>query len=320
MNKRFNRRDVLIGTSAAAAASLAVGSVLGRPETAIADDESDARSFQYCLNTSTIRGQELSLVEEIEITAKAGYQGIEPWVGKIRKYAESGNSLKDLKKRIDDLGLTVESAIGFANWIVDDDQRRAQGLEDARRDMDLLNQIGGKRIAAPPAGATGQTDMNLLKAAERYRALLELGDEMGVTPQVEIWGPSKTLGRLGEAVFVALESGHPKACILPDVYHIYKGGTDFNGLRLIEGSAIEVMHLNDYPADPPREAIGDADRVYPGDGVAPLKQILQTLHQTGCRAMLSLELFNREYWKQDALSVARTGLEKMREAVHKSLG
>ena len=34
--------------------------------------------------------------------------------------------------------------------------------------------------------------------------------------------------------------------------------------------------------------------------------------------MLSLELFNREYWNQDALLVARTGLEKTREAVQKA--
>ena len=35
-------------------------------------------------------------------------------------------------------------------------------------------------------------------------------------------------------------------------------------------------------------------------------------------ACLSLELFNREYWNQDALLVARTGLEKTREAVQKA--
>jgi len=31
--------------------------------------------------------------------------------------------------------------------------------------------------------------------------------------------------------------------------------------------------------------------------------------------MLSLELFNRDYWSQDPLQVARTGLEKMRTLV-----
>jgi hypothetical protein len=30
---------------------------------------------------------------------------------------------------------------------------------------------------------------------------------------------------------------------------------------------------------------------------------------------LSLELFNRQYWQQDAFEVAKTGLEKMKKVV-----
>jgi sugar phosphate isomerase/epimerase len=274
--------------------------------------------FGYCLNTSTIRGQRLSLEEEIEIAAKAGYQAIEPWIGKIDEHVKSGKSLRDLGKRIADLGLTVESAIGFAEWIVDDDARRKRGLEQAKRDMTALREIGGKRIAAPPAGATDQTDLNLFRAAERYAALVDLGESLGVIPQVEVWGFSKSLSRLGETMFVAIESGRAKACVLPDVYHIYKGGSDFAGLALLSGSAVHVFHVNDYPAEPKRDAIRDADRVYPGDGVAPLSQILRTVHDAGFRGYLSLELFNPEYWKGDALEVAKTGLKKTREAVQRA--
>ena len=181
--------------------------------------------------------------------------------------------------------------------------------------MDTLRQIGGIRIAAPPTGATKQTDLNLFNAAKRYRALLELGDQMDVIPQVEVWGFSSSLSRLGESMFVAIESGHPKACLLPDVYHIYKGGSDFAGLGLLSGSAIQVFHVNDYPANPPRETINDSHRVYPGDGVAPLTEIFRMIHQAGFRGTLSLELFNRDYWQQDPLEVAKTGLQKTKAAV-----
>lgn len=275
--------------------------------------------FRYCFNTSTIRGQKLSLEKEIEITAQAGYNAIEPWVDKIHSYVRDGGNLKDIRRKISDSGLTVESSISFFQWIVDDDAQRAKGLEQVRRDMDVLAQIGGKRIAAPPAGATRQAGLDLMKAAERYRALLELGEQMGVVPQLEIWGSSKNLHRLGQAMFVVIESGHPKACLLPDVYHTYKGGSDFNGLKQISAHAIQVFHLNDYPADPPRETIGDRDRVYPGDGIAPLTQIIRDLQTNGSRAFLSLELFNPDYWKQDPLAVAKTGLVKMKGAVSKAL-
>ena len=128
-----------------------------------------------------------------------------------------------------------------------------------------------------------------------------------------------TLGRLGEAVCVAIESEHKDACILPDVYHLYKGGSGFSGVNLLNGSAMHVLHMNDYPSDPPRNLISDAQRIYPGDGVAPLKTFLRDLRRIGFRGVLSLELFNREYWKRDALAVARTGLEKMRTVVASSL-
>ncbi|MFH1882537.1 MAG: TIM barrel protein [Planctomycetota bacterium] len=316
---RLSRRRFIAGAGAAIGTAVTTGGITVARGASKTSSERTV-PFSYCFNTSTIRGQKLSLDREIEITAKAGYGAIEPWVDKIHEYAKGGGNLNELRRRISNLGLTVESAISFSRWIVDDDGVRAKAFEQNKRDMDVLAQIGGKRIAAPPAGATRTAGLDLMKAAERYRALLELGDEMGIVPQVEVWGSSKNLHRLGQAMFVVIESGHPKACLLPDVYHTYKGGSDFNGLKLLSPRAIQVFHLNDYPADPPRETIGDRDRVFPGDGIAPLTQILRDLHANGNRAVLSLELFNPTYWKQDPLAVAKAGLAKMKAAVNKALG
>ena len=80
------------------------------------------------------------------------------------------------------------------------------------------------------------------------------------------------------------------------------------------------FHITDYPADPPREQARDSDRVFPGDGIAPITQILRDLQANGCNAALSLELFNRAYYQQDPLAVAKTGLAKMKSAVKKAVG
>ncbi len=162
--------------------------------------------------------------------------------------------------------------------------------------------------------------MDLLKVAERYRAVLEVGRQAGIVPQLELWGRSKTLSRLGEVAFVLVESAHSDACTVLDVFHVYRGGSDFAGLRMFNGSALHVFHVNDYPADPPREKATDGDRVYPGDGVAPITQILRDLRSIGFRGFLSLELFNKKYFQQDPLVVARTGLEKMKAAAAKAMG
>jgi sugar phosphate isomerase/epimerase len=244
---------------------------------------------------------------------------MEPWVESVEQYVKEGGTLSDLRTRISDAGLTVEGAIGFPEWIVDDEARRAQGMERAKREMDLIAQIGGVRFAAPPAGATNLPKLDFQKAAERYRALLEVGDQLGIVPELELWGFSKNLSRLSECVGVAMETAHPKACVLADIFHMYKGGSDFRGIHLVGPTTLQVLHLNDYPAEPPAEKIDDSYRIFPGDGVAPVVETLRALHQTGGQKVLSLELFNRKYWSQDPLEVAKAGLAKMKAVAERAL-
>jgi sugar phosphate isomerase/epimerase len=79
--------------------------------------------------------------------------------------------------------------------------------------------------------------------------------------------------------------------------------------------ALKAYHMNDYPADPPREAIKDADRVFPGDGIAPIPDILRKFHSVGASPALSLELFNKSYWEMPVMECAKVGLEKMKAVV-----
>ncbi len=315
---KVSRRNALARTGLMVGAAVlgergSVATAAGAPP-AIAGD----RPFRYCLNTATIRGHKLGIAKEIEVAAQAGYDAIEPWLDALKAYVAGGGRLPDLQKRLRDSGLTVEGAISFPEWIVDDDARRAKGLEQARREMEMIAQIGGKRFAAPPAGATNLPRLDLTTIAERYRVLLEAGAQIGVVPELELWGFSRNLSRLGECVCVAMETGHPHACVLADVFHLYKGGSEIQGMRLLGADAIQVLHMNDYPAEPPREKIDDSYRLYPGDGTAPLTDILRTLHGTGGQKVLSLELFSRKARSEDPLTVAKTGLAKMRAAVAKA--
>lgn len=273
--------------------------------------------LKLCLNMSTIENKKVPIREQLKIAAEAGYDAVELWVGDIDKYVSDGGKLEDLKREIDDLGLTVESAIAFGKWIVDDDGERTQGLEQSKRDMETLRAIGGLRIAAPPVGATNEAGLDLNAAADRYAKLLELGRSCDVLPQVELWGFSKNLSTLAEVLYVAAAANDADACVLLDVYHLYKGGSDFSNIGLVPGAQMHCLHMNDYP-DITRDIIADKDRVYPGDGVAPLSKILKTLVRGGFRGVLSLELFNRSYWGLPPAEVAKTGIEKMRAAVERA--
>jgi 2-keto-myo-inositol isomerase len=272
---------------------------------------SGAETFSFCLNTSTISGQNPGLLNYIDIASKAGYDGIEVWVRDVEAALKEGHSLSFLKGYIADHGLHVENAIGFAPWI----SGGAAGFEQMEKEMTMLAGIGCNRIAAPPAGVPEHEVLDLNEVGQKYKKLLDLGRRTGVMPQLEFWGASPVLWNLGQVLMIAAAADDPDVKILPDIYHMFRGESGFNSLKMVSGNIIDVFHMNDYPATKPREQQNDSDRVYPGDGVAPLHQILTDLKNMGGSKILSLELFNKSYWEKDPLEVARTGLDRMKSLV-----
>ena len=96
-----------------------------------------------------------------------------------------------------------------------------------------------------------------------------------------------------------------------------KGGSDYHGLGRLNGDAVHILHMNDYPGDVSREKVNDSLRILPGDGVGPVVETLRTLRAIGGPKVLSLELFSRKYWEQDPLEVAKAGLAKMKAVVER---
>ena len=315
----WSRREVLgsvVGSLGAAAASRRVsGAASAQPK---ARQRPANEPFGYCLNTSTIRGNQLDIVKVVEAAGKAGFHAIEPWITELDAYTKAGGSLKDLGKRIADAGLTVENAIAFNSFLTDDEAQRATGMERMKVDMDKVAQIGGTRIAAVPGNARGAA-VSLDNAGKYDREALEMGEKTGVTPLLELWGTHPLLGPLRNGIYVAVATGRPDASLLLDVFHLYKSGTPFTSLKQINGGALHVMHINDYPEAADPATLNDGNRIYPGDGVAPFRQILRDLRDSGFRGYFSLELFNKEYWAKSADENLKTGLEKIRGVVRQAL-
>ncbi|MFQ5808157.1 MAG: sugar phosphate isomerase/epimerase family protein [Armatimonadota bacterium] len=306
MPRELTRRELLAGTGA-------VGAVLWATEGT--GRTADAASpWPLALNASTIRPAPLE--DKIRIAAEAGYDGIELWTNELERYAGEGKSLDDLRKRIADRGLSVPNTIGLGGAMPGEEEKRPAALEAVRRRLDVAAKVGAECIAAPPS--PDREDMDVLWVAERYKELLAIGREFGVRVALEFLAFFKGFNRLGKTAAAAIETDERDACLVPDVFHMFLGGSGFNGIRYLHGDFIAVLHINDAPAEPRRAEQRDQHRVYPGDGILPLVQLLRDLKHIGFRGALSLELFNRDYWQQEPMTVARTGIEKMREVIAKS--
>lgn len=257
--------------------------------------EKKERPFRVSLNTSTIRGYKLPVEEQIDLCAEAGFEGIELWVSDVETYIEQGGSAEALGDRIKQHGLVLENMIAFSTWIADDATQRAAGVQKMRQDMELTARLGGAFIAAPAQGITIIEKERLHEYADRYRVILEEGVQAGVIPILELWGAG-AISQLSDVTAIAIGAAHPQASMLLDFYHVYRGGNSFDSLRQLNGGNLPVFHINDYPASIPREALKDADRVFPGDGSCPFDQVIPLLYDTGFRGAFSIELFNQRYW------------------------
>ncbi|MXV14607.1 sugar phosphate isomerase/epimerase family protein [Hufsiella ginkgonis] len=272
--------------------------------------------FIFSLNMSTIRGHNLGFTRELETASKAGFRSVEIWIDSLQAYLQQGGTLAEARKRVSDLGLTIESAIGFARWMVDDAPTREKAVAQLRREMEMLAAIGCKRTAAPPSGATGLPLIPLNVVAERYAAILNLGEQLGVTPQLELWGGSKNMNKVSDVLYAASASERKSARILLDVFHLYKGGSNISSLHCVGKNALEIFHVNDYPAGIGPAKISEPDRIYPGDGIAPIKEILTILKNPEKPLVLSFEVFNKSYYTQDPVLVAKTALAKMKAVAY----
>lgn len=316
MSNRLSRRGFL----QTAAGTALVASAVSPMKTAAAQPPSPPRfqggasPWPLTINSSTFRPTPLA--DKIRLAQETGWDGIELWVNDLEEYEKGGN-LKTLAAEIKDRGLFVPNIIGLWDCMPATESEFQQSLEKTRERMRMAAAVGSKYVAAIPA--PDRPDFDLKWGADRYRDLLKIGrEEYGLIVAVEFVGFMKGVHRFGQAAAIAIDADDPNACIIADTFHLFRGGSGFNGLKLVNGSILAHFHWNDVPGDVPREEQSDGHRLYPGDGILPLTQALKDLKAIGYSGALSLETFNQEHWKQDPKTVAANGLQKMLASIAKA--
>jgi len=93
---------------------------------------------------------------------------------------------------------------------------------------------------------------------------------------------------------------------------LYNKLQNIDGIDLVPAEKIFVYHIDDSE-DRPLTELDHCHRLFPGDGVIPLKEITQKLHQKGYEGVASVEIFRPEYWAMDPDDVFRLAAEKTKQ-------
>jgi 2-keto-myo-inositol isomerase len=256
--------------------------------------------MKICLNTVTV-GPQHRLEAIMDAMGRWGYAGIEIEGGRLADALKRA-SVADVRRRLADQGIAPASLMAWG-FRVDGDLTGV--LEEIRRHGDLARELGAPTLlvfagqggptecaGAPPPAA--RPDF-MRRAGESARAYAEAAGE-GVTISLEPIGGSNWLGTPEDALAIADASGHPRVGVMIDFFHYYRSGVSAASIAAIPLDRLFIVHADDCE-DRPVAELNDSHRVYPGEGILPLRARLALLRRMGYRGHLSIELFNRAYWE-----------------------
>jgi 2-keto-myo-inositol isomerase len=234
--------------------------------------------------------------------AKAGIRAVEPQLTKVRDFAQK-ESPAAARRLLDDLGL---KAVSSSNQLAlaEPGDARAQSLEDLKWKVELAQVIGCDRIVAPSAGTGPYAEDDYKRGVDNLREAADIAKPFGVTLMLEFAKTSRFVASLLTALKLVREANHPNIRVMLDTYHFWAGISKFEDLELLRDGELHHLHFEDVPADPPREILGQPNRMFPGEGIAPLRRIVEQLKRKKYAGAASLELFNPAIQSMDPYQVA----------------
>jgi sugar phosphate isomerase/epimerase len=140
-------------------------------------------------------------------------------------------------------------------------------------DLDVLAELGVPRINAV------SLDPDLGRTFDRFAALTDLAAQRGIQTLVEPV-PGLTVGDLPTALAARDHVGRPDFRLLIDTMHLVRSGSSAADLAAVDPNHVGYAQLNDTTLRPRldnymEEAI--YERMVPGDGELPLRDILAAL-------------------------------------------
>ncbi len=259
--------------------------------------------MKIALNGATTMHADLET--DIRAAGEAGYDLLEIWASKLGKFLKT-KTPDDLKRLLDENGLKAHSI----NSIEHITFRTAEEYASIKAECEELSSVAGKIGCPYVVVVPGKLPSKATKdeiISESVRVLNELG-EIAEAHQVglafEFLGQTdcsvQTLDLCSEIVE---RCGRRNIGLVIDTFHFYAGNSSFEAIEQLDPDKLFIFHINDAE-NLPKSELTDAHRLYPGEGILPIKEIKNRFDKIGYDRMVSIEIFRPEYWNQDPYQVA----------------
>jgi 2-keto-myo-inositol isomerase len=242
---------------------------------------------------------------DVIVSAHAGFKYLEIWASKLDDYltTHTVSELKDLFQRhaVKPLAINSIEFIAFRGNEYGDIQKRLHDLGK------IAQFIECPTVVVVPSPLP-RRDITWSEVKNEYLGVLRdlsgIAGEYGISLAFEPLGFGWCSVRTPRAATeIITEAGCGNVGLTLDAAHFYAGGGLMKEIEMLDPKSILTFHLDDLE-DSPMEAVSDARRILPGQGVVPLDEICQRLKDIGYSGPCSIELFRPEYWEWNPEKVA----------------
>jgi 2-keto-myo-inositol isomerase len=261
-----------------------------------------------CMKRSTVE-------EDLRLCEKYGYEYIEFRLDMLKNYFEK-HTIEDLQgffksHHIKPYAFNSIENINFCTGAQWEDL-----VELFKFGCETAQAIGNTYLIVVP---TMGEDMHLKASKEVFddsvevlAKLAEIAKPYGVKLAFEPIGDKRWCVRsLDQALEIVQSVNRDDVGIALDSINLflYNRLENINTIDDVPLEKVFVYHIDDCE-DLPLGTLDHCHRLYPGDGVIPLKEISGKLHNKGYNGICSVELFRPEYWELEPETVIKTAAEK----------
>jgi sugar phosphate isomerase/epimerase len=225
----------------------------------------------------------------VRACAEAGYAGIGLHLRDYHALRREGMTDQDLAAILRDGGMRHVELEFLRNWFADG----AAG-EAARRDELTFYRIAealGARAVCLGGAMMGDARASWDQLVERFALVCERARDHGVRIAVEpCIGTS--LETVDQGLRLIRSAGARNAGLCLDVWHLYRGGLDYQSLRRIDAGLIVGVQLGDAGRSVTGTLLEDCldHRLLPGDGAADVEAFVAVLLDMGVAAPFGVEV------------------------------
>ncbi len=235
-----------------------------------------------------------TMENDILLAAKAGFRHIELRKEKLLNYLQRGGTLTALKTLLEDNDIKPMCINALADISFHKGQARITVQELCHflcyagqfvgcPDLEVIAAFGAptddrEEVTAETAGVLTE----LAKIAADYHMRLAL-EYMGV--------PKNSVRTYAHAMEIVERTGADNVGLLVDTWHHFAGGSKPEELLGPGSEKIFTVHIGDAPDKAPL-TLRRNECIWPGDGAAPIPEMLRNLKKVSYDGIVSVEIFD----------------------------